>query len=78
MSKTNNTNPKIKRRGKVDDLLGFDEKKVQKLIEFSGDVGRKMNRDVKGGGACFESVDFGRIYVASLMSMTASARIWRP
>ena len=26
----------MKRRGKVDDLLGFDEKKLNKLIEKSG------------------------------------------
>lgn len=38
----------MKRRGKVDDLLGFDEKKLNKLIEKSGDMGRKVSRDVKG------------------------------
>ena len=47
MSKLNKTTPKPYRKGIIDDLLGFDEKKLEILIEKSGDVGRKTNRDVK-------------------------------
>ena len=48
MSKLHKTTPiKPYRTGIIDDLLGFDEKKILRLIEQSGD-GVKKDRDVKG------------------------------
>ncbi len=48
MPKSNIKDQRTKGRGMVDDLLGFDEKKLNKLIEKSGDMGRKVSRDIKG------------------------------